>query len=114
MAFPDPFVMSTFSKESFPQFSLPFNSERWLSAASLVLAFRMILLHEFAPAFVATERRTTEAAEGEKISSKADSISLKVSKLKRKCERAPSPRLSLFVRMTVLFVDCGLIVERAL
>jgi len=88
MAFPDPFVMLTFSKDSFPQFSLPFNSERWLSAASLVLAFRIILLHEFAPAFVATECRTTEAADGEKISSKADSISLKVSKLKRKCERA--------------------------
>lgn len=83
MTFPDPFVKSMFWKESFPQFSLFFSLERWFSAVSLVSAFSMIFLHEFAPLFFAAVPRSTEAAEGDRISSRADSISLRVSRLKK-------------------------------
>ena len=65
----------------------------------------MIFLHRFAPVFFVAVHRITEAAEGEKISSKADSISLMVSKLKR----TPLPKLRLFMRMAVFSFEIVLI-----
>lgn len=63
----------------------------------MVCAFFIVFLHEFVPLFLAIVHRIVEAAEGEKISSSADSISLIVSKLKR----APWPRPPLFIWMAV-------------
>lgn len=107
MIFPVPFVVLMFLKDSFPQFSLSFSLERAPNVFSLVLAFFMIFLQEFAPFFLAAVHRITEAADGEKISSRAVSMSLKVLKLKS----TPWLRLFLLVRVVVVSVVSVVIVD---
>lgn len=65
----------------------------------------MMFLHEFAPLFLPIVDKIVEAAEGEKISYKADSISLIVSKLKR----TPLPELDLSMWIVVFCFEIVLI-----